>query len=52
MTFGEAAAIPLVFITAYELLVERLEISTDRIKNNGKSILIIGGPGGVGSIAI
>ncbi|WP_428354807.1 zinc-binding alcohol dehydrogenase family protein [Methyloprofundus sp.] len=48
--FTEAAALPLTGITAWEALFDRLKINpeTDR----GKQLLIIGGAGGVGSIAI
>lgn len=51
LTFAEAAALPLTSITAWEGLFERLGISP-RGEDAGKSILIIGGAGGVGSIAI
>ena len=47
---AEAAALPLTGITAAEGLFERLEISEEASK--GKTLLIIGGAGGVGSIAI
>jgi zinc-binding alcohol dehydrogenase family protein len=47
---AEAAALPLTGITAAEGLFERLEISAE--KSSGKTLLIIGGAGGVGSIAI
>ena len=47
----EAAAMPLTTITAWEALFERLSISSEG-KDSGRSILIIGGAGGVGSIAI
>jgi len=51
LTFAEAAALPLTTITAWEALFTRLSI--DRAgSNRGQSILIIGGAGGVGSIAI
>jgi len=50
--FDDAAAMPLTTITAWEALFERLGIAKDRSANKGKSILIIGGAGGVGSIAI
>jgi zinc-binding alcohol dehydrogenase family protein len=51
LSFAEAAALPLTTITAWEALFERLGI--DRAANNGRrSLLIIGGAGGVGSIAI
>ena len=47
----EAAAMPLTTITAWEALFERLSISLEG-KNSSRSILIVGGAGGVGSIAI
>nr|WP_189418368.1 zinc-binding alcohol dehydrogenase family protein [Cellvibrio zantedeschiae] len=47
---AEAAALPLTAITASEGLFERLGISEG--KSAGKTLLIIGGAGGVGSIAI
>ncbi len=48
ITFEEAAALPLTTITAYEALFSRM-----RIPNNlPSSVLIIGGAGGVGSMAI
>jgi zinc-binding alcohol dehydrogenase family protein len=51
LSFAEAAALPLTTITAWEALFERLNI--DRFgANHGQSLLIIGGAGGVGSIAI
>ena len=46
----EAAAMPLTSITAWEALFSRLKIIADL--DQGKNILIIGGAGGVGSIAI
>jgi alcohol dehydrogenase len=48
LTFSEAAALPLTSITAWEGLFERLRISSQSAGN----LLIIGGAGGVGSIAI
>jgi zinc-binding alcohol dehydrogenase family protein len=50
-TFSEAAALPLTSITAWEALFERFEVSADG-EDAGKKLLIIGGAGGVGSIAI
>jgi NADPH:quinone reductase len=48
---NEAAAVmPLTGLTAWEILFDRIRI--DAKKDKGKSILIIGGAGGVGSIAI
>ena len=47
---AEAAALPLTSITAWEALFDRLGISKSGA-DAGKSILIIGGAGGVGSIA-
>jgi zinc-binding alcohol dehydrogenase family protein len=49
--YAEAAALPLTSITAWEALFERLQISKTGA-DEGKSILIISGAGGVGSIAI
>jgi NADPH:quinone reductase-like Zn-dependent oxidoreductase len=43
---SEAAALPLVFITAWEGLVDRARISA------GKKVLVHGGAGGVGHIAV
>ena len=51
LSFSQAAALPLTSITAWEALFERLQISAQG-DDAGKSILIIGGAGGVGSIAI
>lgn len=48
-----SAALPLTALTAWEALFHRLPINPDTPeKNAGKSLLIIGGAGGVGSIAI
>lgn len=51
LNFSEAAAMPLTSITAWEALHDRMHIAKDPEKNAGKSILIIGAAGGVGSIA-
>ncbi len=51
LNFVQAAALPLTSITAWEALFERLRISAEGA-HAGKTILIIGGAGGVGSIAI
>ncbi|MEN2488220.1 zinc-binding alcohol dehydrogenase family protein [Flavobacterium sp. B11] len=50
LSIEEAAVIPLTALTAWEILFDRIRITAD--KDKGKSILIIGGAGGVGSIAI
>ncbi len=47
LTFEEASALPLTSITAYEALFERMKIEED----SKSTVLIIGGAGGVGSIA-
>ncbi|MDO8438851.1 MAG: zinc-binding alcohol dehydrogenase family protein [Telluria sp.] len=47
----QAAALPLTSITAWEALFDRLGVDKDG-SDAGKSLLIIGGAGGVGSIAI
>lgn len=51
LTFAEAAAMPLTTLTAWESLFDRLHIDRHGA-NHGQSLLIIGGAGGVGSIAI
>ena len=48
----DAVAMPLTSITAWEGLFERLGFVPEANGNPGKSILIIGGAGGVGSVAI
>ncbi|UQS83099.1 zinc-binding alcohol dehydrogenase family protein [Bombilactobacillus thymidiniphilus] len=50
LSIQQAAAIPLVGLTAYEVLFEKMKIN--KINNDNKTILIINGAGGVGSIAI
>ena len=51
LDFTQAAALPLTTITAWELLFERMPFSID-MEGNTRSLLIIAGAGGVGSIAI
>ncbi len=51
LSFAEAAALPLTTLTAWELMFERMGISKAGA-HAGKSVLILGGAGGVGSIAI
>jgi NADPH2:quinone reductase len=46
ISMREAAALPLVFITAWEGLVDRANISA------GKTVLIHGGAGGIGHVAV
>jgi NADPH2:quinone reductase len=50
LNLEESASMPLTSLTAWEGLFDRMRISKE--KDFGKSILIIGGAGGVGSIAI
>jgi NADPH:quinone reductase len=47
----DAAALPLTTLTAWELMFERMGISKTGA-HAGRSVLILGGAGGVGSIAI
>lgn len=51
LTNGETAAMPLTALTAYEALFEQLGLSKEKKDNEGKTILVINGAGGVGSIA-
>lgn len=50
LTIAEAAAIPLTGLTAWESLFDRIKINPETDK--GKTVLILAGAGGVGSIAI
>lgn len=48
LSFPEAAALPLTSLTAYEMLFEKMRL----INSDRRTVLIIGGAGGVGSQAI
>jgi NADPH:quinone reductase-like Zn-dependent oxidoreductase len=48
----DAAAMPLTTITAWEGLFDRLGFIAEAGTNSGKSVMIIGGAGSVGSVAI
>lgn len=50
LTIEQAAAMPLTGLTAWEILFDRIRIDAE--KDKGKTVLIIGGAGGVGSVAI
>jgi NADPH2:quinone reductase len=50
-SFEETAAIPLVALTAWELLFERMGVDPNG-KDGGKALLVINGAGGVGSALI
>lgn len=49
--FSEAAALPLTAITAWEALFDRLKVK-DPVPSGASTLLIVGGSGGVGSIAV
>ena len=51
MKSEQAASLPLTGLTAYETLFDVLEFQKNHLKIKGKSLLIINGAGGVGSIA-
>jgi NADPH2:quinone reductase len=51
LSFAEAAALPLTSITAWEMLFDRLRIG-EAVPGAARAVLIVGGAGGVGSIAI
>lgn len=50
LSLAESAALPLTALTAYEALFDRIKINPE--KDKGKTVLILAGAGGVGSIAI
>jgi NADPH:quinone reductase len=52
LKWSEAAALPLTAITAWEALFDRLDVKGRAVPGAAPAILIIGGAGGVGSIAI
>lgn len=53
LSFAEAAALPLTSLTAWEALFEHLPVAPPGSgSGDGRSLLILGGAGGVGSIAI
>lgn len=52
LDFPQAAALPLVTLTAWELLFCRMPFQLDCSRARGKHLLVIGGAGGVGSMAI
>jgi NADPH2:quinone reductase len=51
LTFAQAAALPLTSITAWEMLFDRLGVKKNDASDK-RSLLLVGGAGGVGSIAI
>ena len=51
LDFAQAAALPLTTITAWELLFDRMPYAID-MEDNERTLLVIAGAGGVGSIAI
>jgi zinc-binding alcohol dehydrogenase family protein len=51
LDFAPAAALPLTSLTAWEMLFDRLEVPTDE-RGAGKTLLVIGAAGGVGSILV
>jgi NADPH:quinone reductase len=51
LKFEEAAALPLTTLTAWETLFDRLDVKRP-VKGAANAILIVGGAGGVGSIAV
>ncbi|SFW10956.1 zinc-binding alcohol dehydrogenase family protein [Nitrosovibrio sp. Nv17] len=50
--WAEAAALPLTAITAWEALFDRLDVANRIVAGAAPAVLIVGGAGGVGSIAI
>jgi NADPH2:quinone reductase len=51
LTFEEAAAMPLTTLTAWEALFDRMDVARSG-EHRTKSLLVIAGAGGVGSVAI
>lgn len=51
LSAADAAALPLTALTAWEMLFERLDVNRP-VAGGNRTILVIGGAGGVGSIAV
>ncbi|TXF89046.1 zinc-binding alcohol dehydrogenase family protein [Neolewinella aurantiaca] len=49
LNISQSAGIPLTALTAYESLFDRIKV--DPVKDKGKTVLVLAGAGGVGSIA-
>lgn len=52
ISLTKAAAVPLTFLTAYEILIDKFHLTPVANSASGKTILIINGAGGVGSAMI
>ncbi len=52
LDFAAAAAMPLTAITAWEMLFDRLGLAPGKSQHHGRSIVILGAAGGVGSIMV
>jgi NADPH:quinone reductase-like Zn-dependent oxidoreductase len=52
LSFEEAAALPLTFLTAWEGLEEGFNLRPDKKPKSEKTLLVVGGAGGVGSAVI
>lgn len=54
LSFSEAAALPLVYMTVYDALINygRLEFNPPPEQRGKRSVLILGGSSGTGSVAV
>lgn len=52
LSWSQAASVPLTSLTAWEAMIDQLKISLNKEDNEGKTILITGGAGGVASAAV
>lgn len=52
LDWAEAAAMPLTAVTAWEALFERLDVRGQAVPSAAPALLVIGGAGGVGSMAV
>lgn len=50
LSAGDVAALPLVGLTAWELLFEKMHFTPGAMANAGQTVLVINGAGGVGSM--
>ena len=52
LDWAQSAALPLVSLTAWEGLVDRMDLPPNRNYNRGYTLLIVAGAGGMGSMSV
>jgi zinc-binding alcohol dehydrogenase family protein len=52
ISHADSAGLPMACLTAWEALIDNMGIPTEKLRNEGKSILIVNAGGGVGSMGV